>query len=64
MTTIMPQSELMKKAVAYVADHLASGEAGSLPRAVEDASRRFNLGPKEAEFLIEFFQDAPQQQHD
>jgi len=53
MTTVMPQSELMRKAVAWVAEQQSSG--ASLAKALEDAGMRFNLGPKEQDFLRDFF---------
>jgi prolyl-tRNA synthetase len=53
MTTVMPQSELTRKAVAWIAEQQAAGKA--LPAALEEAGLRFNLGPKEQEFLQGFF---------
>jgi len=53
MTTVMPQSELMRKAVAWVSERIAAGEP--LPKLLSDAGMRFNLGPKDQEFLREFF---------
>jgi hypothetical protein len=53
MTTVMPQSELMRKAVSWVSEQQASG--ASLAKALEDAGMRFNLGPKEQDFLRNFF---------
>jgi len=53
MTTVMPQSELMRRAVAWVSEQQNAGKA--LLAALEEAGLRFNLGPKDQEFLREFF---------
>lgn len=54
MSTIMPQSEMCKKAVAWISDQLR--ETGKpLAGLVEEAAMRFNLGPKDCEFLQRFF---------
>jgi len=53
MTTVVPQSELTRKAVAWIAEQRAAGKA--LAAALEEAGLRFNLGPKEQEFLRGFF---------
>ncbi|MBI4804638.1 MAG: hypothetical protein HY795_05330 [Desulfovibrio sp.] len=55
MSTVMPQSELMRKAVAWISEQKAAGQA--LGKALEDAGMRFNLGPKEQEFLRDFFKN-------
>lgn len=55
MTTVMPQSELMRKAVAWIGEQKAAGTP--LGKALEEAGMRFNLGPKEQEFLREFFKN-------
>ena len=50
MSTIMPQSELARKALAWIsAERADSGKP--LPKLIEEACMRFNLGPKDAEFL-------------
>ena len=55
MTTVMPQSDLMRKAVAWIGEHTAAGKP--LGKALEEAGMRFNLGPKEQEFLRDFFKN-------
>ncbi|THB62907.1 MAG: hypothetical protein D6E12_18125 [Desulfovibrio sp.] len=56
MATVMPNDELMRKAVRHVDEQLKPG-GPSLASLVEEASVRFNLGPKDAEYLIKFFSD-------
>ena len=55
MTTVMPQSELMRQAVAWISDRKASGAA--LPKVLEEAGMRFNLSPKDQDFLRKFFSE-------
>lgn len=53
MTTVMPQSELMRQAVTWISERKASGT--SLVKILEEAGMRFNLSPKDQEFLRKFF---------
>ena len=57
MTTIMSQSELTRKAIAWISE-MQEDEAGkSLNALLEEAAVRFNLGPKDVEFLQRFYDD-------
>ena len=56
MTTVMPQSELTRRAVAWISEQQASGKP--LSAALEEAGVRFNLGPMDQEFLRGFFADS------
>ncbi len=50
MATIMPQSELARKALAWIsAERAETGKPVS--KLIEEACVRFNLGPKDAEYL-------------
>lgn len=57
MTTIMPQSELTRKAIAWICEMREEKNAKPLPAMLEEAAVRFNLGPKDMEFLVRFFKD-------
>jgi len=58
MSTIMPHDELFRKAVAWIC--AAKEESSdSIPFLVEKAAVRFNLGPRDAEFLVKFLRDHP-----
>ncbi|XXJ19643.1 hypothetical protein ACR42D_08905 [Desulfovibrio caledoniensis] len=57
MTTIMPQSELTRKAVAWICEMRDNGDQRALPALIEEACVRFNLGPKDMEFLLRFFKE-------
>ncbi|MDO9631504.1 MAG: hypothetical protein Q7I92_06370 [Humidesulfovibrio sp.] len=56
MTTVIPQNELTKRAIAWVCEQqIDTGNPGARRKAIEEAARRFNLGPLEEEFLERFF---------
>ena len=57
MTTIMPQSELVKKAVAYISEQRKE-TSEPLSKLLDKAGMRFNLSPKEAEMLRDFFKQS------
>jgi hypothetical protein len=62
MTTIMPASELTRKAIAWICEKQEEGDEQSLDRLVEAAAVRFNLSPRDVEFLQRFYrenQDCP-----
>lgn len=57
MATIMPQSELARKAVTWISE--AQAETGKpLRLLIEEACMRFNLGPKDAQFLERYLSDS------
>ncbi|MBG0776497.1 MAG: hypothetical protein H0S85_08680 [Desulfovibrionaceae bacterium] len=56
MTTIMPQSELVRKAARYVTENLGCGK--SRAALIEEAGVRYNLSPKETQMLCDFFKAA------
>lgn len=54
--TIMPQSELTRKAVKWITEMQQDpNEDKTLQQLMEEAGMRFNLGPKDIEFLQRFF---------
>lgn len=57
MTTIMPQSELTRKAVAWICEKRECGDTRALNALIEEAGVRFNLSPKDVEFLLRFFRE-------
>ncbi len=54
MSTVMPQSELVRQAIRFVDEHLSKGDK-PLDALLEEAGMRFNLSPIDAEFLKKFF---------
>ena len=55
MTTIMPQSELVHRAAAYVAAGLAEKGRAGLYALLDDAAMRFNLTPLDQQALERLF---------
>lgn len=61
MSTIMPQSELLRNAIRFIAEGLESGK-NTMETLLEQAAVRFNLSPKECDFLKDFYKNDPHQQ--
>lgn len=56
MTTVIPQSELIKRAIDWICEkQIATDNPAARCKAIEEAAARFNLGPLEEEFLERFF---------
>jgi hypothetical protein len=55
MTTIMPKGEAIREAVKWISGELQENPGKILQKLVSDAVSRFDLSPKEAEFLAEFY---------
>ena len=57
MTTIMPQSEMTRKAIAWICEKQEEKPCTVLGSLIEEAAVRFNLSPKDVEFLQRFYKD-------
>jgi len=55
MTGVGPEGENVRKAVQWISDKRQYEEGGPLATLIEEASGRFNLSPKDEEFLFRFF---------
>lgn len=55
MATVMPQSELLRRAVKYVSDEQQDSPEKKLADILDDASMRFNLSPLDSEALNRLF---------
>jgi hypothetical protein len=55
MTTVMPEGEAIKKAVKWISGELQGNPQKSINILVDGAVLRFDLSPKEGEFLINFY---------
>lgn len=55
MPTIMPQSELLKRALAYINDAKQDEPGKKLAVILDEAAMRFNLSPIDAEALNRLF---------
>jgi hypothetical protein len=58
VTTIVPKSELVKRALEWISEKRKEG--GSFQKLVDEAAMRFNLSPKDVEFLDKFFKSTPE----
>ena len=58
MSTVIPKSELVKRALEWIAEK--RNEGGNLRKIVDEAAMRFNLGPKDVMFLEKFFKSSPE----
>ena len=56
MTTIMPESEALKRAVKWISEQLKSDENQSVKRLINEAILRFDLDPKQSNYLYHFYQ--------
>lgn len=58
MPTIVPQSELHRKAVQWISERRPQKcDAACLNRLIDEAAMRFNMGPRDVEFLQRFFRE-------
>jgi len=55
MTTIMPEGESIRKALKWISCYLEENPDSNIVELVNNAILRFDLSPKEAEFLIHFY---------
>lgn len=55
MATVMPQGEAIRKAVRWIAAQLEENPGKPPLKLVHEAVLRFDLPPKDAEFLMEFY---------
>ena len=58
MTTIMPQSEMQRRALTYIDNKLKDNPGLSLGNLLDEAGARFNLSPKDSMALQQLFADA------
>lgn len=59
MTTIVPQSELTKKAVTWIGEQREESDL-PLKQLIEKAAMQFNLSPADVEFLTRFYKENPE----
>ena len=56
MGTVIPQSELTRRAIDWISEQAGPGASpAQLRQQIEAAAMRFNLSPGDAEFLERFF---------
>ena len=57
MATIQPKGEKMRQAVKWISESLQENENQPIAVLIQEAGARFNLSPKEEEFLISFYRE-------
>ncbi|EPR30389.1 hypothetical protein dsat_1529 [Alkalidesulfovibrio alkalitolerans DSM 16529] len=62
MATIIPASELHRKAIDWISCGLRDGKP--LRKLIDEAAMRFNLGPLDAQFLERFYKNDLRKQKD
>jgi hypothetical protein len=55
MATIMPESEHVQKAIKWVSISLEEKDGQPLKKLIDNAILKFDLSPKDSEFLMKFF---------
>lgn len=55
MTDTLPEGEDLRRAVKWVSGNLQASPGQSVQTLVQGAIFKFDLSPKDAEFLIDFF---------
>lgn len=55
MSTIMPESQNIRRAVKWVGEELEQGKP--LKALLAEVGMRFNLNPKDEQFIEKFFKD-------
>ena len=58
MATVMPEGAAVRKAVQWESKMIEEGAKDSLAILIEQACVRFNLSPKDGDFLSRFFTEA------
>jgi hypothetical protein len=64
MSQVLPKGETLRRAIRYISDRLREDENLSPMALVDEATLRFDLSPKDSEFLIGFYRDATRRQID
>ena len=55
MATIQPKGENMRQAVRWISAELVEDEKKALSKLIREAAHRYNLSPKEEEYLHSFY---------
>ena len=57
MSTLMPKGEKIRKAVKWISEMLKEDPDKTPSDMIPVASEKFNLSPKEEEFLVSFYSE-------
>ncbi|UCB50856.1 MAG: hypothetical protein JSW56_08380 [Deltaproteobacteria bacterium] len=57
MATIQPKGEQLRQAIRWISAERQENENSSIPGLIAAAALRFNLSPKDEEFLRSFYEE-------
>ena len=57
MSTVKPQGEQLRKAVKYIAEKRKENPDINLNQLVDETALKFDLSPKDSEFLLRFVKE-------
>ncbi len=57
MATIQPKGEQLRQAIKWISAERQENEDQAIPQLIEQAALRFNLSPKDEEFLRSFYKE-------
>lgn len=57
MATIIPKGEILRQAIKWISGELQGDNPKDIPLLIQDAALRFNLSPKDEEFLVNFYKE-------
>jgi hypothetical protein len=57
MATVMPEAEHVQKAIKWISANLEENDKQPLHSLIEKAVFKFDLSPKDTEFLMNFFRE-------
>jgi hypothetical protein len=55
MHDVLPEGEDLRRAIRWVSGNLQEDPGRLIPQLVEEATFKFDLSPKDSEFLMSFF---------
>lgn len=61
MATIQPKGEKVRQAVKWISEIRKEDEGRRIGLLIQEAAGRFNLSPKEEEYLVSFYKEGPPQ---
>ncbi|WP_321493313.1 hypothetical protein [uncultured Desulfobacter sp.] len=59
MSTVMPQGDALKKAIAWVSEKRLAQPDVHVKKLADEACLQFDLSPKDSEFLLRFVKENP-----
>ncbi len=57
--SILPEGEQLRRAIKWISDERSVKPGADLFKLMNDACLKFDLPPKDAEFLMHFFEQKP-----